>query len=160
MMPQPQPGMAPPPQVAPGAPPHWGVIPPPVSQPPQQYAPPLPQQHQAPPPPQMWGQAPLALPPNQAAYGQAPPPQPAYYGAPPAPAPASAAPAGPNEVRTLWIGDLQYWMDENYIYGCFASTGERQTMVPHHSMETTLTQSSFRLACPRLTPVKMDVLLR
>ena len=21
-------------------------------------------------------------------------------------------------------GDLQYWMDENYIYGCFANTGE------------------------------------
>ena len=71
-------------------------------------------------------------PPHQAAYGQAPlPPQPAYgqaayYGAPPAaaPVPAAASPAGPNEVRTLWIGDLQYWMDENYIYGCFATTGE------------------------------------
>jgi len=76
------------------------------------YAPPPPQQ--APPPPQMWGQAPP--PPHQAAY----------YGAPPAaaPVPAAAPPAGPNEVRTLWIGDLQYWMDENYIYGCFATTGE------------------------------------
>ncbi|KAJ3670442.1 hypothetical protein LUZ60_010766 [Juncus effusus] len=28
------------------------------------------------------------------------------------------------EIRTLWIGDLQYWMDENYLNGCFASTGE------------------------------------
>ena len=28
------------------------------------------------------------------------------------------------EVRTLWIGDLQYWADENYLYGCFAHTGE------------------------------------
>jgi hypothetical protein len=36
----------------------------------------------------------------------------------------AAAPVGPSEVRTLWIGDLQYWMDDNYIYGCFASTGE------------------------------------
>ncbi|XP_062195144.1 RNA-binding protein L-like isoform X2 [Phragmites australis] len=128
MMPQPQPGVAPPPQPAPGAPPHWGAIPPPMPQPPQQqyapppqqqYAPP-PQQHQVPPPPQMWGQAP---PPPQAAYGQAPPPQAAYYGAP-VPAAVSAPPTGPNEVRTLWIGDLQYWMDENYIYGCFASSGE------------------------------------
>ena len=30
----------------------------------------------------------------------------------------------PGEVRTLWIGDLQYWMDENYIYSCFLHTGE------------------------------------
>ncbi|KAJ3674029.1 hypothetical protein LUZ60_006021 [Juncus effusus] len=28
------------------------------------------------------------------------------------------------EVKTLWIGDLQYWMDENYLYACFAQTGE------------------------------------
>ncbi|NP_001141359.1 Polyadenylate-binding protein RBP45-like [Zea mays] len=150
MMPQQQqPGMAPPPpQAAPGAPPHWGGIPPPMA-PQHQYAPPP--THQAPPPPQMWGQAPppppppqaaygqappppqaaygQALPPPQAAYGQAPPPpQAAYYGAVPAPAAVAAAPVGPSEVRTLWIGDLQYWMDDNYIYGCFASTGEVQNV--------------------------------
>ena len=94
----------------------WGQAPPPPTQ--AAYG-------QAPPPPQAaYGQAP---PPPQAAYGQPPPqPQAAYYGAPPAPAPAAmaAAPTGPSEVRTLWIGDLQYWMDENYVYGCFASTGE------------------------------------
>jgi hypothetical protein len=28
------------------------------------------------------------------------------------------------EICSLWIGDLQYWMDENYLFGCFASTGE------------------------------------
>ncbi|XP_024538668.1 polyadenylate-binding protein RBP47B' isoform X6 [Selaginella moellendorffii] len=28
------------------------------------------------------------------------------------------------EVRTLWIGDLQYWMDENYLRNLFAHTGE------------------------------------
>ncbi|CAM9000702.1 unnamed protein product [Rhodiola kirilowii] len=33
-----------------------------------------------------------------------------------------AQPANPNEIRTLWIGDLQQWMDESYVYGCFAST--------------------------------------
>ncbi|KHN37596.1 Polyadenylate-binding protein RBP45B, partial [Glycine soja] len=33
-------------------------------------------------------------------------------------------PASADEVRTLWIGDLQYWMDENYLYTCFAHTGE------------------------------------
>lgn len=28
------------------------------------------------------------------------------------------------EVRTLWIGDLQYWVDENYLHSCFSHTGE------------------------------------
>ncbi|KAF2312037.1 hypothetical protein GH714_027833 [Hevea brasiliensis] len=28
------------------------------------------------------------------------------------------------EVRTLWIGDLQYWVDDNYLSSCFAHTGE------------------------------------
>ncbi|XP_062183938.1 RNA-binding protein L-like [Phragmites australis] len=110
--PPPQPGMAPPPppQAAGGQPPQWGGIPPPM---PPQYAPP-PQQA----PPAMWGQ-----PPPQAHYGQAPAPQP-YYASPPAP----AAPAAADEARTLWIGDLQYWMDENYIYTCFANTGEVQSV--------------------------------
>jgi hypothetical protein len=126
--PQPQLGMAPPQQGGPAAPPSWSVMPPPMAppsqQPPpqQQYAPPPPQQYQAPPPPppQMWSQAP---PSHLASYGQVPPPpQPAaYYGAP---SMAQAPPAGPNEVRTLWIGDLQFWMDENYVYNCFSSTGE------------------------------------
>lgn len=29
------------------------------------------------------------------------------------------------EVRTLWVGDLQYWMDEGYLCSCFAVTGEQ-----------------------------------
>ncbi|CAO2842558.1 unnamed protein product [Amaranthus hypochondriacus] len=29
-----------------------------------------------------------------------------------------------DEVRTIWIGNLQHWMDENYISSCFAHTGE------------------------------------
>ncbi|CAH8313881.1 unnamed protein product [Eruca vesicaria subsp. sativa] len=28
------------------------------------------------------------------------------------------------EVRTLWIGDLQYWVDESYLTSCFSQTGE------------------------------------
>ncbi|KAG6528481.1 hypothetical protein ZIOFF_010656 [Zingiber officinale] len=28
------------------------------------------------------------------------------------------------EVRSLWIGDLQYWVDENYLHSCFSHTGE------------------------------------
>lgn len=26
--------------------------------------------------------------------------------------------------KTLWVGDLHHWMDENYLHRCFASTGE------------------------------------
>ncbi|XP_028052392.1 polyadenylate-binding protein RBP47B'-like [Camellia sinensis] len=28
------------------------------------------------------------------------------------------------EVRTLWIGDLQYWVEESYLHNCFSHTGE------------------------------------
>ncbi|KAG8097059.1 hypothetical protein GUJ93_ZPchr0013g37867 [Zizania palustris] len=37
-------------------------------------------------------------------------------------------PTSLEEVRTLWIGDLQYWADENYLYNCFAHTGELQSV--------------------------------
>ena len=29
-----------------------------------------------------------------------------------------------DEVKTLWIGDLLYWMDENYLWSCFGPSGE------------------------------------
>ncbi|KAJ7967437.1 Polyadenylate-binding protein [Quillaja saponaria] len=29
-----------------------------------------------------------------------------------------------DETRTIWVGDLQYWMDETYLHSCFAQTGE------------------------------------
>jgi hypothetical protein len=28
------------------------------------------------------------------------------------------------EVKTLWVVDLQYWMDENYLHTSFVHTGE------------------------------------
>ncbi|KAG8365081.1 hypothetical protein BUALT_Bualt18G0067100 [Buddleja alternifolia] len=37
---------------------------------------------------------------------------------------AAAGNGGTDEIRTLWIGDLQYWMDENYLNSCFYPTGE------------------------------------
>ncbi|KAB2021428.1 hypothetical protein ES319_D07G138200v1 [Gossypium barbadense] len=33
-------------------------------------------------------------------------------------------PTSLEEVRTLWIGDLQFWVDESYLNSCFAHTGE------------------------------------
>ncbi|KAL8140342.1 hypothetical protein V2J09_006363 [Rumex salicifolius] len=60
--------------------------------------------------PGMWGQPPQAVAPSQQQYRQ--------------PAPDSAQPTNAEDVRTLWIGDLQYWMDENYLTTCFPQTGE------------------------------------
>ncbi|MBA0574845.1 hypothetical protein Golob_006965, partial [Gossypium lobatum] len=31
---------------------------------------------------------------------------------------------GGGENKTVWVGDLHHWMDENYLHSCFASTGE------------------------------------
>ncbi|KAK1312961.1 Polyadenylate-binding protein RBP47B' [Acorus calamus] len=33
-------------------------------------------------------------------------------------------PTSIEEIRTLWIGDLQYWVDETYLSSCFSHTGE------------------------------------
>uniref|UniRef100_A0A0D3FKJ2 RRM domain-containing protein n=1 Tax=Oryza barthii TaxID=65489 RepID=A0A0D3FKJ2_9ORYZ len=89
----------------PPPPPQWAMGPPP---PPQYF------QAGPPPPPPQYFQG--AHPPA-AMWGQPPPPQ-----AAPPPAPAGGA-AG-DEVRTLWIGDLQFWMEENYLYNCFSQAGE------------------------------------
>ncbi|KAJ8501227.1 hypothetical protein OPV22_011779 [Ensete ventricosum] len=32
--------------------------------------------------------------------------------------------AAEDEKRTIWVGDLHYWMDENYLHSCFGHTGE------------------------------------
>ncbi|XP_043691134.1 polyadenylate-binding protein RBP47B'-like [Telopea speciosissima] len=33
-------------------------------------------------------------------------------------------PTSVEEIRTLWIGDLQLWIDESYLHNCFTHTGE------------------------------------
>ncbi|XP_031489066.1 polyadenylate-binding protein RBP47B'-like isoform X2 [Nymphaea colorata] len=40
------------------------------------------------------------------------------------PQPQHHQPTTVEEVRSLWIGDLQYWVDEAYLHSCFAHTGE------------------------------------
>ena len=84
---------------------HAPPPPPPQQQMPPQYAPPPP--HQYAPPPQQY----------------APPPQ---YVAHMAGGPA----AGGEDIRSLWIGDLQYWMDESYLYSAFAPMGQGQVLMP------------------------------
>lgn len=88
----------------------------------QQQAPPAQQQQQ-----QWMMQPPQAQPPQfqpqaQPSWGQHPSqPMTQQYGAT-IPSPSSTV--NPNEVRSLWIGDLQYWMDENYLSSCFYHSGE------------------------------------
>lgn len=35
--------------------------------------------------------------------------------------------AGQEENKTIWVGDLHFWMDENYLHNCFGYTGEVST---------------------------------
>ncbi|URE13557.1 RNA-binding protein C23E6.01c [Musa troglodytarum] len=120
------------------------VQPPPMDQQPQQQQwmmmpppPPQPQYYQAAPAPPMWNQQPSQVPPpvsqtvpQPPQQYQAPtmmPPSQMQYQAAPAPSPAQPLgpqPASADEIRTLWIGGLQFWMDENYLYSCFVHTGE------------------------------------
>jgi RNA recognition motif-containing protein len=93
-----------------------GAVPQPMdqNQQPQQYG-------QGPPPPQHpWMMMPQAQPMQQAPQvpGQMwPQGQPQQY-------PAASPVTNQDEVRSLWIGDLQFWMDENFLWGCFAPAGE------------------------------------
>ncbi|RLM78833.1 polyadenylate-binding protein RBP47-like [Panicum miliaceum] len=63
-----------------------------------------------------------------------PPPQFVKHFAPPAsvtPPPPPSAGSGGNgaeDNRTIWVGDLQYWMDENYLHSCFGPSGEVVTI--------------------------------
>ncbi|GAB2277803.1 Polyadenylate-binding protein rbp45, variant 2 [Dionaea muscipula] len=131
-----------------------GMIPPPIPQmtidqhqhqqhqPPQQQTPLPPQQYGQPPPQQPWMMMPPQLQPQQQHLQQMWPPQqmqqqqpPPQMAVPPpvqqqAPGQPQQYPAtlpvatNPDEIRSLWIGDLQYWMDENYLWTCFAQAGE------------------------------------
>ncbi|KAG8080361.1 hypothetical protein GUJ93_ZPchr0007g3385 [Zizania palustris] len=134
----------PPPQVS-GAPPHnhhhqvAGGPPPP----PPYYQQPPPSYYQAgpphAPPPAMWGQPQqqmlpqYAPPPPQQQQQYAPPPNqyapPPQQYAPPPPQYGAHVAGGGDEIRSLWIGDLQYWMDEAYLYNAFAPMGQQLTSV-------------------------------
>ncbi|OAY24716.1 polyadenylate-binding protein RBP45B isoform X2 [Manihot esculenta] len=125
MMQQPGAGGMPPPQPPMGPPQPPAIAPPPPQGHPQQYQQPPPQPYMMmmpqlpqsqPPPPALWAHQPtmppaVAPPQLQQQFQHAQQQQPGQ-------------PASADEIRTLWIGDLQYWMDENYLHSCFAHTGE------------------------------------
>ncbi|CAA0813965.1 Polyadenylate-binding protein RBP45C [Striga hermonthica] len=97
-----------------------GMAPPPMGMDHHQQQPP----QQQPYPPQQW----MMMPPQQHQPAQAQPPsfwpQQHYGVSPDNAASAGQAGGGTDEVRSLWVGDLQYWMDENYLSNCFYNSGE------------------------------------
>ncbi|KAL0362239.1 UNVERIFIED_CONTAM: Polyadenylate-binding protein RBP45 [Sesamum calycinum] len=91
----------------------------------EQQQPPQQQQYPA----QQWMMMPPQAPQHQPVQPQPPQfwaqqQQQQHYGAGPTNAASGGAGGGADEVRSLWIGDLQYWMDENYLTSCFYHTGE------------------------------------
>ncbi|VAI57850.1 unnamed protein product [Triticum turgidum subsp. durum] len=73
----------------------------------------------------------LPYPPPPPMVAAPPPPTPQYVKhfapqasvTPPPPSTGSGGNGG-DENRTIWVGDLQYWMDENYLHSCFGPSGE------------------------------------
>ncbi|BAT82698.1 hypothetical protein VIGAN_03275000 [Vigna angularis var. angularis] len=47
---------------------------------------------------------------------------------------------GSSENKTVWIGDLHHWMDENYLHRCFASTGEISSIKVIRNKQTGLSE--------------------
>ncbi|XP_052191323.1 polyadenylate-binding protein RBP47-like [Diospyros lotus] len=67
--------------------------------------------------------------------------QPPHYHVPRQYQPQPHQPQGSNgENRTIWIGDLQNWMDEDYLHSCFASTGEVSSIKVIRNKQTGLSE--------------------
>ncbi|OWM80751.1 hypothetical protein CDL15_Pgr006781 [Punica granatum] len=47
---------------------------------------------------------------------------------------------GGEENRSIWVGDLHHWMDENYLHTCFASTGEIASIKVIRNKQTGLSE--------------------
>ncbi|CAN1242923.1 Polyadenylate-binding protein RBP45, partial [Linum perenne] len=60
--------------------------------------------------------------PPPAGWTPPPVPPPTQYGV--AQSPGTGSGAGSSDIKSLWIGDLQPWMDENYLISTFSGTGE------------------------------------
>ncbi|KAG0447528.1 hypothetical protein HPP92_028294 [Vanilla planifolia] len=75
---------------------------------------------------------------QQQLIGIVPPPPPVQYAshyipyhppqyhqnAPPATAAGPGLSSSGEDNKSIWVGDLHYWMDESYLHSCFAHTGE------------------------------------
>nr|KYP64535.1 RNA-binding post-transcriptional regulator csx1 [Cajanus cajan] len=83
----------------------------------------MPPQHYAPPPPQPY----MAYHQYQQQLPHVPPPHAHHQGSTP-------------ENKTIWVGDLHHWMDENYLHRCFASTGEISSIKVIRNKQTGLSE--------------------
>ncbi|KAK9946564.1 hypothetical protein M0R45_012023 [Rubus argutus] len=52
----------------------------------------------------------------------------------------SAGGGGGGENKTIWVGDLHHWMDENYLHSCFASAGEIASIKVIRNKQTLLSE--------------------
>ncbi|KAL5185626.1 Polyadenylate-binding protein RBP47C [Glycine soja] len=113
----------------------------------EQSAPPPPRQSPAVARPQQWVpmQYPAAaamvmphhmLPPQH----YAPPPYVPYHHQYAAQPPHQHQNGSGGENKTIWIGDLHHWMDENYLHRCFASTGEISSIKVIRNKQTGLSE--------------------
>nr|XP_029143555.1 polyadenylate-binding protein RBP47C-like isoform X2 [Arachis hypogaea]XP_029149343.1 polyadenylate-binding protein RBP47C-like isoform X2 [Arachis hypogaea] len=48
--------------------------------------------------------------------------------------------SGGGENKTVWVGDLHHWMDENYLHRCFASAGEISSIKVIRNKQTGLSE--------------------
>jgi hypothetical protein len=135
---QPQPVVvgAPHPPPAAVVPPHWVAMP--FAPPPGAAAMVMPPHQMAPAPPQFAHAHFVPF------HAVAPPPP--LPRAVPVPAVALGSPAphqaGQEENKTVWVGDLHYWMDENYLHNCFGYTGEVSTDAPSQAQILTMAMLS------------------
>ncbi|CAH9082312.1 unnamed protein product [Cuscuta europaea] len=96
---------------------------PPPHQPQPHYQAQPPQPHYQAQPPQPQQQSPYYYQHAQT-QGAGPPPSQQNQQPPPYNSAAAAQPPSADEIRSIWIGDLQPWMDEDYLTRCFYGTGE------------------------------------
>ncbi|XP_075511500.1 polyadenylate-binding protein RBP47-like isoform X1 [Primulina tabacum] len=63
-----------------------------------------------------------------------------HHNPPPTPPHQSQSSDGNEENRTLWVGDLDYWMEEDYLRRCFASTREVASIKVIRNKQTRFTE--------------------
>uniref|UniRef100_A0A7N0ZQ91 RRM domain-containing protein n=1 Tax=Kalanchoe fedtschenkoi TaxID=63787 RepID=A0A7N0ZQ91_KALFE len=56
------------------------------------------------------------------------------------PQPQAGSNGSNGENKTIWVGDLHQWMDENYLHNCFAPTGEVSTIKVIRNKQTGLSE--------------------
>lgn len=100
----------------------------------------MPMQYPAQPPPPPPAAA-MVIPHPMMAQHFSTPPYISYHHQQPLPPQVHQNQQGSNgENKTIWVGDLCHWMDENYLHSCFASTGELSSIKVIRNKQTGLSE--------------------